>query len=425
MSYDREKILREMIARRRDLHRYPETGWTEYRTTALVADALEKFGYDVCFADSFIRPEDVMGRKIDEAAEKQRAVEQGANEGTVARIGTYTGLYADLDTGRPGPFTALRFDIDCVDANESTDASHLPAREGFASVNPGRMHACAHDGHTAVGLALAEVLIAEKNALKGKIRFIFQPAEEGVRGGYAMTRGGVADGADRFLAMHLGLGSSTGTVFGGIDGFLCTTKIDADYTGFAAHAGAEPECGKNAMLAAATAALNLHAIAPHSGGATRINVGVLSAGEGRNVTAPNAHMKIETRGETNEIAAYVRERAVQVLKGAAAMQDVRVEISKQGEANTADSSPELASLVEEVARGVSGVTAAGQSRPMTGSDDACWYMKLVQDAGGEATYVGIGADTAAGHHNGKFDFDEAALQVALDVLHAAVKKING
>ncbi len=98
-----------------------------------------------------------MGRRIDEAAEKRRAVEQGAPAVVVDRIGTYTGLYADLDTGRPGPFTVLRFDIDCVDANESADGSHLPAREGFVSVNPGCMHACGHDGHTAVGLALAEV----------------------------------------------------------------------------------------------------------------------------------------------------------------------------------------------------------------------------------------------------------------------------
>lgn len=425
MTSDREKILREMTERRRDFHRYPETGWTEYRTTAIIADILEKLGYEVRFADAFIRDEDVMGRKIDAEAEKRRAAEQGANPATVARIGTYTGLCADIDTGRPGPFTALRFDIDCVDANESADASHLPAREGFASVNPGRMHACGHDGHTAIGLALAEVLKADEPALRGRIRFIFQPAEEGVRGGYAMTRGGVVDGADYFLSLHLGLGSPTGTVFGGVDGFLCTTKINADYTGFAAHAGAEPEKGKNAMLAAATAALNLHAIAPHSDGATRVNVGVLNAGEGRNVTAPNAHMKIETRGMTNEIAAYVYDRAVQVIRGAAAMHGVEATITKEGEANTTDSTPALASLAAEVAKSVEGVRDARVSRVMTGSDDACWFMKAVQDGGGEATYVGVGATTAAGHHNGLFDFDEAAMTIALDVLHGAVKKLNG
>lgn len=425
MSYDREKILREMKDRRRDFHRYPETGWTEYRTLSKVVDVLTELGWAITFGDEFIKPEDVMGRKIDENAEKQRAVEQGANPETLSRIGSYTAIYADLDTGRAGPFTALRFDMDCVDVNEATDDGHFPAREGFASVNPGRMHSCGHDGHTTVGLALAEILKSEEAELRGKIRLVFQPAEEGVRGGYAMSRAGIVDGADYFVAMHLGLGKPTGEVFGGVNGFLCTTKIDVDYRGFSAHAGAEPEKGRNAMLAAATAALNLHAISPHSGGATRINVGVLNAGEGRNVTAPNAHMKIETRGETNEIADYVYNRAVQVLEGAAVMQDVDVSIEKQGEANTANSTPELAALVLEAASGVEDVTSAGHSRPMTGSDDACWFMKVVQDGGGQATYVGIGADTMAGHHNARFDFDEAAMPIALDVLTETVKKLNG
>ena len=427
MSRIDEKILASMTERRRDFHKYPETGWTEFRTTAKIADILEALGYVVHFGDEFIKPEDVMGRKIDASAEKTRAIAQGANADTVNRIESYTGLYADLDTGAPGPFTALRFDIDCVDTTEATDDAHLPAREGFESVNPGRMHSCAHDGHAAVGLALAELLKAanEEKKLKGKIRLIFQPAEEGVRGGYAMTKAGIADGADYFVAMHLGLGRPTGEVYGGTDGFLCTTKLDADFEGVGAHAGGEPQKGKNALLAAATAALNLHAIAPHSEGTTRINVGVLKAGEGRNVVPPNAHMKVETRGETNDLAAYVYDRAVQILEGAAQMHGVKLEVSKQGEANTTNSTPALAQIVTEAAKEVVGVTLAEATRKMAGSDDACWFMKRVQDGGGQATYVGVGATTAAGHHNNRFDFDEAAMPVALEVLYGAVRKTNG
>lgn len=419
-----KSISEEMRRRRRDFHRYAETGWTEFRTTAVIAEILEALGYSVHFGGDFFKPEDIMGRAIDADAEKRRAVEQGANPETVKKIGEYTGLYAELDTGEPGPVTALRFDIDCVDTQEAADESHLPAREGFASVNAGRMHACGHDAHAAIGLALAELLKTERN-LKGKIRLLFQPAEEGVRGGYAMMRAGLVNDADFFIAAHLGLGKPTGEVCGGMDGFLCTTKMDAEYKGVGAHAGGEPQKGRNALLAAASAALNLHAIAPHSRGITRINVGSLNAGEGRNVIAPKALMKIETRGENNELASYVYDNAVRVLEGAARMYGVSLTITKQGEANGADSSPELASVISEIAGEAPGVNNVSSECRMSGSDDACWLMKRVQDNGGQAVYIGIGATLAAGHHNDHFDIDENAMDVAAEVLLGAVKRING
>lgn len=419
-----KKITKEMIRRRRDFHRYPESDWAEFRTTAVAADILTALGYQVHFGGEYLNPEDIMGRSIDIDAEKKRAVAQGANPETVEKIGEYTGLYSELDTNRSGPVTVLRFDIDCVEIMEAADETHLPAREGFASVNHGKMHSCGHDGHTAIGLVLAGLLKNEA-ALRGKIRLLFQPAEEGVRGGYAVMKAGLVDDADYFIAMHLGVGNQTGEVYGGADGFLCTAKIDAEYIGVGAHAGAEPQKGKNALLAAAAAALNLHAIAPCSDGATRINVGVLNAGEGRNVIALRATMKIETRGANDIIATYVRESAVRVLEGAAQMYGVGLKITKQGEANRADSSLELASLVSELAKKVPGVTGTWRMCTMTGSDDACWMMEKVQQNGGMATYVGIGATTAAGYHNDHFDFDEAALEIALAVLFGAVKKLNG
>lgn len=423
MKPDGGRIAEEMRLRRRDLHRYPESGWAEFRTTAAVGGVLTALGYKVCFGGEFIKPQDVMGRDIDPQAERLRAIEQGADPAMVAAIGEYTGLYTELDSGRSGPVTALRFDIDCVDTTEAADEAHLPAREGFASVNPGRMHSCAHDGHTAIGLALAE-LLKKEDTLKGKIRLLFQPAEEGVRGGYAMMRAGLVDDADYFIALHLGLGKPTGEVSGGTSGFLCTTKFDAEYKGVSAHAGGEPQKGKNALLAAASAALNLHAVAPHSGGATRLNVGVLHAGEGRNVIPPKAVMKIETRGENDLLAAYVYDRALRVLEGSAQAYGVDLKITKQGESNRADSSPELASLVSEIAEKISGVTKTDDVSRMTGSDDACWLMKRVQENGGLATYIGVGAMIAAGHHNDRFDFDETAMDIALEVLYRTVKRLN-
>lgn len=416
-----QKIIEEMTARRRDFHKHPERGWAEFRTTAVCADALLKLGWRVRFADEFIEPERVMGREVDAAAEKRRALKQGAPADTLARIGGYTGLCAELDCGG-GPLTVMRFDIDCVETAESTESSHRPAALGFASVNAGLSHSCGHDGHAAIGLALAEMISENAKNLRGTVRLIFQPAEEGVRGGFAFAC--LARGADYFIAMHLGLGLPTGCVCGGTGGFLCSTKFDAEFTGKAAHAGGEPERGRNALLAAAQAALAIHSTAPHSGGVMRVNVGALYAGEGRNVVPPHALMKIETRGENNEVAAYAYERAQEALKGAALMYGAELSVTKQGETITAESDEKLAKLVADEAASIPGVTKTTLYRKMPGSDDACWLMRETQKNGGLATYVCIGADTAAGHHNGAFDLDETALSIALETLHRAVMRIN-
>ena len=390
-----QKIIDEMISRRRDFHKYPERGWAEFRTTAVCAEVLGRLGWSVRFADEFIEPSRVMGRDADAQAEKRRALEQGAPAETLSRIGEYTGLCAELRCGC-GPLTVMRFDIDCVETAESAEASHRPAALGFASVNAGLSHSCGHDGHAAVGLALAEMLSSARQKLRGTIRFIFQPAEEGVRGGYACAP--LAAGADSFIAMHLGLGLPTGHICGGTGGFLCSTKFDA--------------------------ALAIHSIAPHSGGVMRVNVGVLRAGEGRNVVPPHALMKIETRGENGEVASYAYERAVQSLKGAAQMYGAELSIKKQGETITAESDEKLAQIVADEALSIPGVTKTELFRRMPGSDDACWLMRETQKSGGLATYVCIGADTAAGHHNGAFDLDEAALPIALEVLYGTVMRIN-
>lgn len=415
-----QKIIDETTARRRDFHKHPERGWAEFRTTAVCADVLERLGWKVRLADEFVDPSRVMGHNVDVKAEKQRALAQGAPAETLARMGVHTGLCADLGEG--APLTVMRFDIDCVETTESAEPSHRPAALGFASVNAGFSHSCGHDGHAAVGLALAEMLINSRESLRGTIRFVFQPAEEGVRGGYAFAH--LARGADYFIAMHLGLGLPTGQVCGGTGGFLCSTKFDADFYGTAAHAGGEPERGRNALLAAAHAALAIHSIPPHSDGVMRVNVGVLNAGEGRNVVPPHALMKIETRGENDEIAAYAYERAEAALKGAALMYGAELTIKKQGETITAESDEKLAKLVADEALRLPGVTKTDLFRRMPGSDDACWYMRETQKSGGLATYVCVGADIAAGHHNGSFDFDEAALPIAAELLYNTALRLN-
>ncbi len=155
--------------------------------------------------------------------------------------------------------------------------------------------------------------------LNGVIKLIFQPAEEGTRGARAMVAAGVVDDVDYFTAIHIGTGVPAGTVVCGGDNFMATTKFDVQFSGVAAHAGGKPEDGRNALLAAAQAALGLHAIPPHSAGASRVNVGVMQAGTGRNVVPSSALLKVETRGESEAINQYVFERAQHVVAGAAAM----------------------------------------------------------------------------------------------------------
>ncbi|MCW7773828.1 amidohydrolase, partial [Klebsiella pneumoniae] len=164
--------------------------------------------------------------------------------------GGFAGVVATLDTGRPGPTLAFRVDMDALDLNEQHDDSHRPHRDHFASCNAGMMHACGHDGHTAIGLGLAHVLKQYAAQLNGVIKLIFQPAEEGTRGARAMVAAGVVDDVDYFTAIHIGTGVPAGTVVCGGDNFMATTKFDVQFSGVAAHAGGKPEDGRNALLAA-------------------------------------------------------------------------------------------------------------------------------------------------------------------------------
>ncbi len=324
---------------------------------------------------------------------------------------------ATLNTGRPGPTLAFRVDMDALDLSEALDDSHRPFRDGFASCNAGMMHACAHDGHTTIGLGLAKVLKQNEAQLNGTIKLIFQPAEEGTRGARAMVAAGALDGVDYFTAIHIGTGVPAGTAICGSDNFMATTKFDVNFTGVAAHAGGKPEDGRNALLAAAQAALALHSIAPHSEGASRVNVGVMQAGSGRNVVPANALIKVETRGETEAINQYVFERAQAVITGAAALYGVSAEMRLMGAATSSAPTPAWVDYLHEQASQVSGIVhAIDKVKAPAGSEDATLMMARVQQNGGMASYMVFGTDLSAGHHNEKFDFDEQVMAVAIETL---------
>lgn len=419
-----EQLQEQIVAWRREFHQYPEAAWTEFRTAARVIDVLQAFGYEVQYGEQVVNEEAMMGVPAKAILEKhgQRAITEGANKAVIAAMaGGKTGVVATLHTGRPGPVVGLRFDMDANDAQEKADNNHRPWQAGFASVHDGVMHACGHDGHTAIGLGLAKVLQEQTGQLCGTIKLIFQPAEEGVRGAKAMVEAGVADDIDYLLGMHLGfLANRSERFICGTDGFLATTKLDASFHGVPAHAGAAPQEGRNALLAAANAAVNLHAISRHADGISRINVGVLEGGTGRNVIPETAVLKLETRGETSAINDFMQEEALRIIHGAAAMQGVSATIREMGGAAGGKSDALIASRLREAAE-VSGLFSNIEDHGSLGaSEDFTCFLERVKQRGGHGGYAMVGIDRAAGHHDGAFDFGEAALSKAVIVLALAV-----
>ncbi|MBO5488819.1 MAG: amidohydrolase, partial [Eubacterium sp.] len=293
------------------------------RTSSLIARKLTDMGVDeVLVGDQVCKKDARMGVPSDEELEKnyQRAVAQGGDpEFLPYTKGGMTGVIGIIKCGE-GPTVAMRFDIDALGVIEAKDSEHRPVAEGFTSVNEGMMHACGHDAHATIGLGVAKVLMGLKDQLHGTIKLIFQPAEEGVRGAKSIVENGHLDGVDYCIGSHVSKlreNEPAAALTPGCYGSLATTKFDVYFHGVSAHAGGAPQKGNNVMLTVATAIMNLYAIPRHSGGTTRINVGTVTAGSGRNVIADIAKMEIELRGETTEINDYVVEYATNVIESAA------------------------------------------------------------------------------------------------------------
>lgn len=422
-----EGIRDQLISWRRDFHRYAESGFREIRTASLVAAYLEKLGYEVSAGKEVMKKEYRMGVPDVKIlhSHKEWALQNGANKKWLEKVADgFTGVVGILHTHKPGPVIAYRFDMDALEIQEDLTEEHRPFREGFSSVNDGMMHACGHDGHTSIGLGLATLLKENKESLAGTIKLIFQPAEEGTRGAKSMVEAGIVDDTDYFIATHLGAGVALGEVVTGQTGFLATTKLDVVYRGKAAHAGGNPEKGRNALMAASSAVLGLYGIPRHSAGASRVNVGVLQAGSGRNVIPNQALLKIETRGATSEINEYMEEKAIAVMKGAAAMYQVDVDIEIVGSAKSGTPSPELVEVLAEIAEHSPYVKKVTRfSENPFGSEDATFFMERVQSKNGQATYMIIGTTLAAGHHHERFDYDEEVLSIAVDVLFRSAMTI--
>ena len=323
----------QLINIRRELHQFPEEGWTEFCTTAYIVKYLRELGYEVLLGEKVVSRKDCLGRDPKLVAQAiETAKERGVCECLLNEMQELTGCCAVLDTGRPGPTVALRFDIDCNNVQESGADTHRATAEGWASKRPGLMHACGHDSHISSGLAVARWVMDHKDELNGKLKIVFQPAEEGVRGAAAVAASGIVDDCDFFLSSHIAMMAKTGEIITSPVGFLCTTKYDITFKGRPAHAGIEPNAGRNALAAACHCVTQLLGIPRHGSGMTRVNVGRIVAGEGRNVIPVNAKLVMEVRGETGDINKFMATETENIVQGVAKSFGVEYNIEKMGEA---------------------------------------------------------------------------------------------
>ncbi len=428
ISEEADKRKDEAVRMRRDFHRHAERGWLEFRTSSILASRLESLGYQVQIGSQVIDSCSQMGLPPKEEREEAFlwALERGAEEEWLSKMrGGITGVVGVLESDEDGPTVAMRFDIDANSSEEAQDEKHLPFRDGFASINPGVMHNCGHDGHATIGISVASLLASNRNLWRGRLKIVFQPAEEGGRGALPMVEAGVVDNVDYFLAPHLGVRANrTGKIVCGAKGFQATTKMDATFLGQSAHAGLEPELGRNALSAAATALLQLQAIPRNSQGNTRVNVGMMEGGSGRNIIPDRALLKLETRGETVSLDSYMEGRAREILEASAAMHGVRVNIEKMGQTISGRSDPEMQNLIAEVASDIPDFDDIVLEENFGAGDDAAIMMNRVQQDGGKASYIVLGTELPSGHHTPFFDFNEEVLVSGTKLFSAVVCRLT-
>lgn len=420
VSDDKDEIM-ELTRLRRLFHKNPEVGFTEFWTTARICEYLEPLNchllYGSTLQSALSEPGLLRARQNERAYGS--ALEKSADDQWMRKLSGVTGVVALVKGKQPGPKFGFRVDIDGLPIKESQDSDHLPYREGFASVN-GCMHACGHDGHIAIGLALVKKLALNIDNLKGEYYILFQPAEEMIMGGKIFSTLNFIKKLNYFIPVHLGLYPKKQIICG--LSFLADKRYHVVYTGKSSHSAAFPEQGRNALLAACQAVTGLYGIARHSAGLSRVNIGSFQSNNAVNIIADKVEFDLDLRGQFNNITDYMAKQAENILEGAAQMHGVRCQIDVVTEGENAENSQELVSQIREASRNIGFPDQEIIDHFLiSASEDACIIMNEVIKNGGLATYVCIGSPTYGGHHNEKFDFDENVLQTGVNLLYQFIR----
>lgn len=393
----------ELAVMRRDFHKLAELGWHEQKTTTRIVEELQDLGYQVIAGRAFLGDAPRLG-----LSETEHKLGVGDS-----------GCIAVFETGRPGPTVAVRIDIDALPITEAT-ADHRPASGGWSSDTPGTMHACGHDGHIAIGLAVARLMKDRLEHCDGRLKLIFQPAEEGVRGAKSVVEAGWLDDVDLLLGFHIGLGVPSGTIALGLRGFLATQKYRVTFTGQAAHAGQEPQNGRNALLPACQTSIALHTLAQSSKPGIRVNVGTLKAGTALNIVPDQAVLEVEFRAEQEVDLKRLVERAHHAVEGIAKAHEVDCSLTLIGEATDWSNTEDMATWVRDLCVAGKIFQKHLMLHEFGASEDVTLMCRQVSERGGSAAYFVLGSDLTAGHHTPGFDFDEGVLVDGTAVLTTAV-----
>ncbi len=371
---------------RRDLHQHPELGFEEVRTAAIIANELKKLNLEV-------------------------------------RTGVAkTGLVALLEGDKPGPVRLLRFDMDALPVNEETGAV-------YASQMAGKMHACGHDGHVAIGLTVARLLHEYRSELQGTIKFVFQPAEEGLGGAEKMIAEGILDSPMpvHALGMHVWndkpagwWGITPGPIMAGADIF--TLRI----TGKGGHA-ASPHLTHDPILAAAQLITALQSIVSRNVAPLQsavVSVTRIAGGEAFNVIPPSVELKGTIRTFEEAVHKMVVDRLNQLTNGIADAMGCQAEVEHLTITPAVVNDAQVTHLLQNLASSLMPSEQIESTFQTMGSEDMAFILQKVPGC-----YIMVGSSNAEkgltySHHHPRFDFDETILPKAAAFMASAAVELG-
>ena len=372
------EIKEETIQLRRDFHRHPELGFEEVRTSGIVAERLKVLGLEV-----------------------------------TTGIGK-TGVVGLLRGKAETPVLLLRFDMDALPITEDTGVD-------YASEEPGKMHACGHDSHTAVGLSVAKILTSMRDQLPGTIKFVFQPAEEGDGGAALMVKEGVLENPkpDYSMGMHVWnekpvgwYALTPGPSMAGAQVF--TIKL----TGKGGH-GAAPHHTIDPVVAMAQIVTALQTISSRNINpldSAVVSVCEVSAGTAFNIIPQEAILKGTIRSFKPEVTEEVIKRFNDIVSNIAAAMGCVAKITMEQVTFPVINNPELVSLMTDVVHSLDPTAKIDHQHQTMGSEDFSFMMHDIPGC-----FIMIGSANPEkglvfGHHHPKFNIDEACLPYAVAII---------
>ena len=369
----------EFVGLRRDIHQHPELGFEEIRTAGIVAKYLQSLGLEVT---TMVGGPGVVGL-----------------------------LRGDL----PGKTVALRADMDALPVPEQSGVE-------YASTVPGKMHACGHDGHTAILLGVARLLSGIREQIPGNVKFFFQHAEEGPGGARPMIEAGAMDNprVDGILALHLGNDLPTGTI--GLVAGASTASSDSfelTIAGKGGH-GAHPHKSIDAIAAAGHVIVALQTIISREIdplGAAVVTIGTINGGYRRNVIADQVIMTGTVRTIDQAVQQAIPGQIERIIQGVCGALRCQYQFIYNYGVPSVVNALEMTDLVEGVAKRVLGEQNVFRgNKPTMGGEDFSFFA---QRAPGVMFSLGAG-NPAKGCdfpiHHPRFNFDEDAIPVGMAIL---------